>query len=144
MTIAPRKPRPRLDRPVPKETGRGPTFRFLPVVIVAAVFLLGLRIQVVVSDIATSRASTTVAVEQSKALAQAQPAMPAKDAMAKDAMAKDAMAKDAMAKDAMAKDAMAKTQWLNHRPALINLLKLRWPMVLSQPMEQTRRCRPWR
>ena len=103
MTIAPRKPRPRLDRPVPKETGRGPTFRFLPVVIVAAVFLLGLRIQVVVSDIATSRASTTVAVEQSKALAQAQPAMPAKDAMAKDAMAKDAMAKDAMAKDAMAK-----------------------------------------
>ena len=57
-------------------------------VIVAAVFLLGLRIQVVVSDIATSRASTTVAVEQSKALAQAQPATPAKDAMAKDAMAK--------------------------------------------------------
>jgi len=71
----PRKPRPKLHRAEPGDTNRGPTFRFLPVVIVATVCLLGLRIQVVVSDIASNRGATTVAVEQAKALAQ-QPAKP--------------------------------------------------------------------
>jgi flagellar motility protein MotE (MotC chaperone) len=69
-----RKPRPKLDRAVPADAGRGPAFRILPAVIVAAVCLLGLRIQVVVSDFASNQSGASVAVEQSKALAQAQPA----------------------------------------------------------------------
>jgi len=68
MTVA-RKPRPKLDRPAPAEVSRGPAFRILPVVIVAAVCLLGLRIQVVVSDI-TRQDGAELAVAQSAALAQ--------------------------------------------------------------------------
>lgn len=73
MTVA-RKPRPKLDRPAPAAESRGPAFRILPLVIVAAVCLLGLRIQVVVSDI-TKSDGAALAVEQATALAQqAQPA----------------------------------------------------------------------
>lgn len=72
MTTVVRKPRPKLDRPALDDAGRGPTFRFLPAVIVVAVCLLGLRIQVLVSN----RSGTSLAVEQPTALAQ-QPAMPA-------------------------------------------------------------------
>jgi flagellar motility protein MotE (MotC chaperone) len=74
MNPSVRKPRPKLDRAVPADAGRGPAFRILPAVIVAAVCLLGLRIQVVVSDFASNQSGASVAVEQSKALAQAQPA----------------------------------------------------------------------
>ena len=76
MTTVVRKPRPKLDRPALDDAGRGPTFRFLPAVIVVAVCLLGLRIQVLVSDLVSNRSSTSLAVEQPTALAQ-QPAMPA-------------------------------------------------------------------
>ena len=76
MTTVLRKPRPKLDRPALDDAGRGPTFRFLPAVIVVAVCLLGLRIQVLVSDLVSNRSSTSLAVEQPTALAQ-QPAMPA-------------------------------------------------------------------
>ncbi len=50
--------------------GPGPAVRLLPIVIVAAVFMLGFRVQVVVQDIAHTR-TTTVKVEQASALAQA-------------------------------------------------------------------------
>ena len=57
--------------------GPGPAVRLLPIVIVAAVFMLGFRIQIVVQDIAHTR-TTTVKVEQATALAQAAaPAAPA-------------------------------------------------------------------
>lgn len=110
MTIAPRKPRPKLSRldaqGASARAGRGPTFRFLPIVIVAAVSLLGLRIQVVVSDFATSRSSTTVAVEQAKALAQGQPtAAPPKDPAAKDGMATPAEGAEKPAETAEGADA---------------------------------------
>ncbi|MHB1205222.1 MAG: MotE family protein, partial [Rhodospirillaceae bacterium] len=50
--------------------------RLLPIVIVAAVFMLGFRIQIVVQDIAHTR-TTTVKVEQATALAQAAAPAPA-------------------------------------------------------------------
>lgn len=48
----------------------GPAVRLLPAVIIAAVFMLGFRVQIVVQDIANTR-TATVKVEQSSALAQA-------------------------------------------------------------------------
>ncbi|MHB1207632.1 MAG: hypothetical protein ACYCZX_18865, partial [Rhodospirillaceae bacterium] len=56
--------------------GPGPAVRLLPIVIVAAVFMLGFRIQIVVQDIAHTR-TTTVKVEQATALAQAAAPAPA-------------------------------------------------------------------
>jgi flagellar motility protein MotE (MotC chaperone) len=80
MNTIPRKPRPKLERAPATHGARGPVFRILPIVIVAAVCLLGLRVQVVVSDLTKTGASPTVAVEQSTALAQTQPAAPAQPA----------------------------------------------------------------
>ena len=54
----------------------GPAVRLLPIVIVAAVFMLGFRVQVVVCDL-THLGGTTVEVTQATALAQAQGAAPA-------------------------------------------------------------------
>jgi flagellar motility protein MotE (MotC chaperone) len=73
-------PRPKLNRPAaPSEDSRGPAVRILPVMIVAAVCLLGLRIQVVVSDM-TKQDGAELAVSQSTALAQqAQPAAAASE-----------------------------------------------------------------
>jgi flagellar motility protein MotE (MotC chaperone) len=56
--------------------GPSPVVRLLPIVIVAAVFMLGFRIQIVVQDIAHTR-TTTVKVEQATALAQAAAPAPA-------------------------------------------------------------------
>lgn len=56
--------------------GPSPAVRLLPIVIVAAVFMLGFRIQIVVQDIAHTR-TTTVKVEQATALAQAAAPAPA-------------------------------------------------------------------
>jgi flagellar motility protein MotE (MotC chaperone) len=47
-----RKPRPKLDRVSNADTARGPALRILPLVIIAAVCMLGFRIQVVVNDFA--------------------------------------------------------------------------------------------
>lgn len=55
----------------------GPTMRLLPAVIVAALCMLGFRVQIVVKDIAHTR-TASLQVEQATALAQAQtPAAPA-------------------------------------------------------------------
>jgi flagellar motility protein MotE (MotC chaperone) len=72
MTSLPRKQRPRLSPTATSAAAdRGPALRFLPILIVAALVMLGVRIQVVVSDIASQR-DTTVALSSSAALAQAQ------------------------------------------------------------------------
>ncbi|MDX2145617.1 MAG: hypothetical protein SFV19_19855, partial [Rhodospirillaceae bacterium] len=78
MTTLQRKQRPRLAKPsTGADTDRGPALRFLPLVIVATLCMLGVRIQVVVTDIASQR-ETSVALSSSTALAQAQqPAAPA-------------------------------------------------------------------
>ena len=55
---------------------QGPAVRLLPAVIIAAVFMLGFRVQIVVQDIAHTR-TATVKVEQSAANAAAAPAAPA-------------------------------------------------------------------
>lgn len=67
-----RKPRPQFDRPASADTGRGPALRLLPFVIIAALSLLGFRIQLVVSDMA-SKSGPILALGQT-AFAQAQPA----------------------------------------------------------------------
>lgn len=69
MAMLTRKPRPKLGKAAPADTDRGPGFRFLPLVIVAAICLLGVRIQVVYSGFA-NRTEASVAVGQSSALAQ--------------------------------------------------------------------------
>lgn len=69
--------RPRFLRAAPDTAAlkAGPAMRLLPVVIIAAVFMLGFRIQVVVRDL-THLGSTTLEVSQATALAQAQGAAP--------------------------------------------------------------------
>ncbi|MBL8642863.1 MAG: hypothetical protein JNK21_02935 [Rhodospirillaceae bacterium] len=79
-----RKPRPKLER-APEDASRGPAFRFLPLVIVAAVCMLGLRIQGVVSDFQHNGGTSVLGVGQT-ALAQAQqPQQPQQQQPAADA-----------------------------------------------------------
>jgi flagellar motility protein MotE (MotC chaperone) len=84
MTAPARKPRPRLDRAAATDAGRAPALRLLPVVIVAALCLLGFRIQVVVSDMAKGAGGAGFALSQATALAQGQPAAPAEAPAAAD------------------------------------------------------------
>src|SRR3954468_127038 len=56
--------------------GPSPAVRLLPIVIVAAVFMLGFRVQIVIQDIAHTR-TATVKVEQATAVAAQAPAAPA-------------------------------------------------------------------
>jgi flagellar motility protein MotE (MotC chaperone) len=72
---APRPPRPRLTRAQESAGGWGaaPAIRLLPAVIVAAVFMLGFRVQVVVQNMANTHMAT-VQLAQPAALAQAAPA----------------------------------------------------------------------
>ncbi|MDX2223540.1 MAG: hypothetical protein SFV21_12370 [Rhodospirillaceae bacterium] len=125
-----RKPRPRLNRDTAAGTNaaaapRGPALRLLPVVIFAAVAMLGLRIQVVVQSLSGST-ETSVAVGTAPALAQAQPdaAAPAPAAPEADAEPPpDAAADD----DAMSEtDAAADGQGAPTGPMSIN------PSTLTQ------------
>ena len=75
--------------------GPGPAVRLLPAVIIAAVFMLGFRVQIVVQDIANTR-TATVKVEPSAANAAAAPA-PAAPAPAAPAPAAPAPAAGAQA-----------------------------------------------
>lgn len=77
MFTTARKPRPKIEKSTQVDSARGPSFRILPLVIVAAVCLLGLRIQVVVSDYAARNPSMFVALERATAFAQSQPTPPA-------------------------------------------------------------------
>ena len=54
---------------------RGPALRLLPIVIIAAVSMLGFRLQVVVQSIADQQ-KTTVEIAPATAMAQAQPSQP--------------------------------------------------------------------
>lgn len=76
MFNAARKPRPKLEKANQAVADRGPAFRILPLVIIAAVCLLGVRIQVVVSDYAARNPGMFVGFERATALAQGQPAKP--------------------------------------------------------------------
>ena len=70
-------------RAKPVDSSRGPAMRLLPVVILAAICMLGFRIQVVVSDFTSGNGGPTLALAQTTALAQAQPsAAPAAPAAA--------------------------------------------------------------
>lgn len=82
MAFANRKPRPAANR-TPAGGGRTPVIRLMPVLIVAALCMLGFRIQVVVKSIA---------IAPSEAFAQAQPAEPVEqtEAMADETAAADA------------------------------------------------------
>jgi flagellar motility protein MotE (MotC chaperone) len=84
-----RSPRPRLlrEQEAPSGWSAGPAIRLLPAVIVAGVFMLGFRVQVVVQNMAHTK-QTSVELSSSAALAQnaAPPAAPA-PAPAKDAAA---------------------------------------------------------
>ncbi len=79
MPAPTRKPRSKLDRPASDDANRGPALRILPVVIVAAVCMLGVRIQGVVSQFTQHSGVTSVLSVGQTALAQAQqqPAAPA-------------------------------------------------------------------
>jgi len=67
------RPRPVREKAQPG-LGRGPGMRLLPLVIVAAIFMLGFRIQVVVEDISNHTLSASVLLEKAVAFAAQAPA----------------------------------------------------------------------
>src|SRR5262245_61921122 len=124
MTSAPqsplvRKPRPRLQKQAEGGLGRSPGVRLLPIVIVAAICMLGFRLQVVVKDIANTPTASVI-IERAVAFAAAEPAAPAEPPAAAPEAGAAAPAADATATADAGQEAAEPAEGAPAEPVAIN------------------------